>query len=55
MNNLLLTARLDISESLRARWFMLYSVIFGGLIVVLFLTGVAESRLWGSPACPACC
>jgi len=47
MNNLLLTARLDISESLRARWFMLYSVIFGGLIVVLFLTGVAESRVMG--------
>jgi len=47
MQNLILTARLDISESLRSRWFLLYSIIFGGLIVVLFLTGVSESRVMG--------
>ncbi len=47
MQNLLLTARLDIAESLRSRWFLLYSVIFGGLIVVLFLSGVSESRVMG--------
>ena len=47
MKNLLLTARLDISESLRARWFLLYAVIFGGLIVALFLSGVSDSRIMG--------
>jgi len=47
MQNLLLTARLDIAESLRSRWFLLYSVVFGGLIVVLFLSGVSESRVMG--------
>ena len=30
MTNLLLTARLDVVESLRARWFLLYTVVFGG-------------------------
>ena len=39
--------RLDISESLRARWFALYSLIFGGIIVVLFLFGLTESRVMG--------
>ncbi len=47
MRNLLLTARLDISESLRAKWFSLYAIIFGGLIVALFLSGVSESRVMG--------
>ena len=32
MRNLLLSARLDISESLRARWFLVYSLIFGGIV-----------------------
>ena len=47
MRNLILTARLDISESLRSRWFLLYSIIFGGLIVVLFFTGGSEYRVMG--------
>ncbi|MCW9033835.1 MAG: ABC transporter permease [Rhodospirillales bacterium] len=47
MKNLLLTARLDMSESLRSKWFSLYAIIFGGLIVVLFLSGVSDSRVMG--------
>ncbi len=47
MNNFLLTMRLDISESLRARWFALYSLVFGGIIVILFMFGLTESRVMG--------
>ena len=47
MTNLLLSLRLDFSESLRARWFLLYSVVFGGIIVLFFLFGLTESRIRG--------
>ena len=47
MNALLLTARLDIAESLRARWFMFYAVVFGGIVVALFVFGLTESRILG--------
>ncbi len=47
MKQLWLTARLDIVESLRARWFMIYSVVFGGIVVLLFAFGLTESRVLG--------
>ncbi len=47
MKHLLLTAYTDILESLRARWFMVYSAVFGGIIVLLFLFGLTESRIMG--------
>lgn len=47
MKHLWLTAWSDIVESLRARWFMVYSLIFGGLVVLLFVFGVTESRIMG--------
>jgi ABC-2 type transport system permease protein len=47
MNALLLSARLDITESLRARWFLFYSMVFGGIIVLLFVFGLTESRVLG--------
>lgn len=47
MRNLLLAARLDISESLRARWFLVYSLVFGGVVVLLLLFGLTESRVMG--------
>lgn len=47
MKSLWQTARLDITESLRARWFLLYSVVFGGVIVLLFIFGLTESRVMG--------
>jgi ABC-2 type transport system permease protein len=47
MNHLLLTAWADITESLRARWFLVYTLVFGGVIVALFLTGLTESRIMG--------
>jgi ABC-2 type transport system permease protein len=47
VNDLILTARLDIAESLRAKWFLLYSLVFGGIIVSLFVFGLADSRVMG--------
>ena len=47
MKHLWLTILLDISESLRARWFLLYTSVFGGIIVLLFVFGLTESRIMG--------
>lgn len=47
MKPLWLTARLDIVESLRARWFMIYTGVFGGIVALLFLFGLTESRVLG--------
>lgn len=47
MTSFWLTARLDIAESLRARWFLIYSLVFGGIVALLFLFGLTESRVLG--------
>ncbi len=47
MKHLLLTAMADISESLRSRWFMVYTLVFGGVVVALFASGLTESRIMG--------
>lgn len=47
MRKLMLAARLDVAESLRARWFLLYALVFGGVIAALMATGIAESRVMG--------
>jgi ABC-2 type transport system permease protein len=47
MSAFLRAARLDISESLRARWFLFYSLVFGGIVVLLFVFGLTESRILG--------
>jgi ABC-2 type transport system permease protein len=47
MQQLWLSAATDIVESLRARWFMVYAAVFGGLVVILFAFGLAESRIMG--------
>lgn len=47
MRAFLRSARLDVSESLRARWFLFYALVFGGIVVLLFLFGLTESRILG--------
>ncbi|HXW63454.1 MAG TPA: ABC transporter permease subunit [Burkholderiaceae bacterium] len=42
-----LTARLDLAETLRARWFGAYTLIFGGVVALLFMFGLTESRVLG--------
>ncbi len=47
MRHLWLNAYADIVESIRARWFMVYTAVFGGLVVLLFAYGLTESRIMG--------
>ncbi|HEX8989986.1 MAG TPA: ABC transporter permease subunit [Rhodocyclaceae bacterium] len=47
MNQLWLTAKLDIAETLRARWFYIYTLVFGGIVGLLFVFGLTESRVLG--------
>lgn len=47
MKNLLLIAFLDVKESVRARWFIVYTLVFGGLIALFFIAGVTESQVMG--------
>ncbi len=47
MKHLLLTAKADISESIRSRWFLVYALVFGGIVVALFASGLTESRIMG--------
>lgn len=47
MRHLLLTTMADIHESLRSKWFFIYSLTFGGIVVALFMTGLTESRIMG--------
>jgi ABC-2 type transport system permease protein len=42
-----LVAKLDVVESLRARWFAVYALVFGGTVGLLFAFGVTESRVLG--------
>ena len=46
-NNLFLIAYLDLKESLRANWFIVYSIVFGGLIALFFIAGITESQVMG--------
>ncbi|MFV0481052.1 MAG: ABC transporter permease [Campylobacteraceae bacterium] len=45
--NLRLIISIDIKESLRSKWFLLYSLVFGGVIALFFITGVTESKVQG--------
>lgn len=47
MKSFWLTARLDLAESLRSRWFAIYTLVFGGIVALLFLFGLTESRVLG--------
>lgn len=47
MKHLWLTAWADIIESIRAKWFIVYSGVFGGIVVLLFVFGITESRIMG--------
>ncbi|MDQ1325254.1 MAG: type transport system permease protein [Campylobacterota bacterium] len=47
MKNLILIAYLDLKESLRAKWFLIYSMVFGGLIALFFIAGITESQVMG--------
>lgn len=47
LRELWLVARLDVGESLRARWFTVYAGLFGVIVALLFAFGLTESRILG--------
>jgi len=47
LRQLWLVAKLDIGESLRARWFAVYAALFAGVVALLFVFGLTESRILG--------
>jgi ABC-2 type transport system permease protein len=47
LRQLALVATLDVGESLRARWFAVYAALFGGIVALLFVFGLTESRILG--------
>lgn len=47
MKNLSLIAYLDLKESIRSKWFLVYSLVFGGLIALFFIAGVTQSQVMG--------
>jgi len=47
MNDFNLAVKTDVLESIRSKWFFAYSLIFGGIIVMLLIFGLTESRIMG--------
>jgi len=47
LKNLSLIAFLDLKESIRAKWFVIYSLVFGGMIALFFIAGVTQSQVMG--------
>lgn len=41
------TLRLEVNTSLRARWFAVHALVFGGIVTLLFVFGLTESRVLG--------
>ena len=47
MKALFQVAKSDFRESVRAKWFFIYGLVFGGAIILLFTLGITESRVLG--------
>ena len=47
LRQLWLVAALDAGESLRSRWFAVYAALLGGVVALLFVFGLTESRILG--------
>lgn len=47
MKNLLLIFSVDVKEALRSKWFLIYALVFGGIIALFFISGVTDSKVQG--------
>ncbi|MBC8216392.1 MAG: ABC transporter permease subunit [Candidatus Marinimicrobia bacterium] len=47
MHHLIRMAKTDIGESIRSRWFFVYTIVFGTIMVGLLVSGLTESRIMG--------
>jgi ABC-2 type transport system permease protein len=39
--------KLDILESFKTKWFLIYTVVFGGIVALFLIAGVTESKVMG--------
>ena len=47
MNTFFQVTLADFKESVRAKWFLIYGLVFGGAVILLFVLGVTEARVMG--------
>lgn len=47
MKTLWLILNNDLKEAIKAKWFFIYTLIFGGAVLLLFAMGITESRVMG--------
>ncbi len=47
MKNLMLILTVDVKESLRSKWFLVYALVFGGIVALFFISGVTDSKVQG--------
>lgn len=47
LQHITLMAWQDIKESVRAQWFAIYTLVFGGTVALLFVLGITESQILG--------
>ncbi len=47
MRNFGLITKMEMRDSFTSRWFYLYTLVFAGAVVALFLTGITESQVMG--------
>jgi ABC-2 type transport system permease protein len=47
MTHLYHIAKADIGESMRSKWFLVYTIVFGTIMVGLLVSGLTESRIMG--------
>lgn len=46
MKNLFLIHKIDVKESLLSKWFLIYSLVFGGVLAVFFADGVGQYLIY---------
>ncbi len=44
MKNLFLVLKTDVNEALRSKWFLVYTLIFGGIIALFFIILELQSQ-----------
>lgn len=46
MKNLFLIHKIDVKESIRSKWFLIYSLVFGAVLAVFFADGVGQYAIY---------
>lgn len=46
MKNLFLIHKIDVKESVRSKWFLIYTLVFGSIIAIFFADGVGQYLIY---------